>query len=414
MNQKRKRLLLVKPILPFPPDQGTKVVSYDLIRTLSREYDVTVLARIVDREQAAMARELAKVCAGVVTVFPSNRKSIVHRVAFKLWYTLVSAVRRRSLKSLYDCPGTFVRRARKLASEPFDLVILEYWQLYPMLDVFPREKIVLLTHDVDMLVNRQSALLERRLFRKIGKVRRWILEQREETEAYRRVDRVLTLTERDAKAVRAIAKTGARVDVLPVGFDVESYAAGGVGAGENEVRDPHEVLFMGALHAAFNLDSLEHFVFKIYPHLDDDPDIRITVVGGSLPKHLAFFGARDNVNVVGRVDDVRPYLSRAACLVIPLRFGGGLRIRILEAMLAGLPIVCSSVAIAGMDFEPEAEFLLGDEPTVFASQVKRLLADPRLARGIANRARTAAIERYGANVQSEKALRLVGKIINKE
>jgi hypothetical protein len=255
LTDNRKKILLVKPTLPYPPDQGTKIVSYGLIRTLGREYDVTVLARIMSREEERLARELGKNCARVVTVYPPNLKSIFHRAAYKLWYKLLSSARRRSLKSLYDCQGVFVRAARKLAAESFDLVIVEYWQLFPMLSVFPKEKTVLLTHDIDMLVNRRSSLLERNLLKKIGKVRRWLLEQREEVYAYKNSGRILALTPRDAKAVKTIAKNDVWVDVLPVGF-----AAGSIEPDEVE-RDPCEILFMGNLRAGFNLDLL-NFSFK--------------------------------------------------------------------------------------------------------------------------------------------------------
>lgn len=406
MTGKKKKILLVKPILPYPPDQGTKVVSFWLIRTLSLRYDVTVLARILNREDEAVADELRKHCSRVVTLFPSNRKSLLHRAAFKLWYTLVSRVRRRSLKSLYDCPGAFVNAARALAAEDFDLVVLEYWQLYPLLSVFPRDKTVLLTHDIDLLVNRQSSLLEKRLFQKIAKVRRWLQEQREEVYAYKNVNRVLALTPRDAKAVRTIAKTDLDVDVLPMGFDTGSFDAPGGRRGDKEV------LFMGAMNAGFNQDALEHFVNKIYPHLDEEAGLTFTIVGGALPKSVAHFGSLPNVNVVGRVGDVRPYLGRAACIVIPLRFGGGLRIRIIEAMMAGLPVVCSSVAIAGMDFEPGSEFLLADEPKDAADAVKKLTQNREFAAQMAQAAKRAVVERYGEEIQAGKTLELFADILN--
>lgn len=402
----KKKILLVKPVLPYPPDQGTKVVSYWLIRTLARVYDVTVLARIIDRKEAGLAEKLRESCARVVTVFPSSRKSFLHRVFFKFWYILVSWLKRRSMKSLYDCPGSFVKAARALAAESFDLVILEYWQLYPLLSVFPREKTVLLTHDIDLLVNRQSSLLEKRLFKKIGKVRRWLFEQREEINAYKSVDHVLALTPRDAKAVSTIAKTGVRVDVLPVGFDAGTFEAGDQG------RNHREVLFMGAMQASFNVDALEYFANKIYPLLGEETGLKVTVVGGDLPGNLSHFRSYANVEIVGHVPDVRPYLKRAGCLLIPLRFGGGIRIRILEAMMAGLPIVCSSVAIAGMDFAPEKEYLLADEPSAVAAAVKRLTGDPDFAAAMAARARAAVVQRYSEEIQSQKALELFETIIN--
>jgi glycosyltransferase involved in cell wall biosynthesis len=380
------------------------VVSFDLVRTLQRDYDVTVLARILESGESARARELERFCSRVATVLPANRASMWRRVAYKLAYLARSTIGRRSLKSLYDCPGALVRAARELANEDFDLIVMEYWQLYPLFLLFPADRVVLLTHDIDLLVNRQSALLERNLFRKVAKVRRWLIEQREEIAAYRGVRRVLALTERDARAVEIIRKRDDGVDVLPFGIDPDAYP-------EASARDRREVLFMGALRAVFNADALRFFAREVYPHLTDEPDVRYTVVGGALPRGAENLARDPRVEVVGRVADVRPYLARARCLVVPLRFGGGLRIRILEAMMAGLPVVCSSVAIAGMDFRPGTEFLLADTGVETAREIRRLLGDQKLAASISANARRAVVERYGAGKQAERTRTLFRDIL---
>lgn len=403
----RKRVLLIKPVLPYPPNQGTKVVSFDIIRALAENCDVTVLARILDRDEEPLARELESYCSRVVTVFPVNRHSFLHRVVYKLLYLMKTVFVRRSMKSLYDCPGSFVSAARRLAREEFDLVIVEYWQLYPLLALFPPERLVLFTHDVDLLVNRQSALLERNLYRKMHAVRRWLIEQREEIRAYQAAPHVLALTNRDAMAVRKLAGEHKPVDILPFGIEPIAYSGSGAG------REQREVLFLGALGAKFNQDALAYFATKIHPHICDFDGLRVTVVGGELPREVAFFGAYTGVDVLGRVDDIHPYLARATCLVVPLRFGGGLRIRILEAMMAGLPIVCSSVAIAGMDFEPDRHFLLADNPGEFAGQILRLLSDADLRESIASAAHARVVSLYSRSTQAERLRELVEAIANK-
>ena len=400
----RPRILLIKPVLPYPPNQGTKIVSFELIRALQSEFDVTVLARIQSPEEEALARELEVHCERVVTVLAPNRKSILHRVAYKGFYQAKSMLMRRSLKSQYDCPGTFIRAARELAKEDFDLVFVDYWQLYRMLPLFPPERCVLVTHDIDLLVNRQVSLLERNLMRKIQAVRRWILEQREEIEAYRTAGHVWALTEQDKLAVESIRRDGS-VDILPFGVDTDYFSPSGM------QRNNGEILFLGHLKAPFNHDALTYFVQRIHPHLDDIEGHSITVLGGGLPRELEYFGLQRDVEVVGRVPDIRPYLHRASCLVVPLRFGGGLRIRILEAMSAGLPIVCSKVAIAGMPFEEGKEYLLAEAPEDYAAQVRRLLEDEQLATSIS----LAALERvrnlYGAVHQRHRMVELVRGLV---
>jgi glycosyltransferase involved in cell wall biosynthesis len=404
VNRTKPRILLIKPVLPYPPDQGTKVVSFDLIRALGREFDVTVLARVLDRQSRNLAEELEKHCEKVVTVFPAHKRSLVHRVAYRAWYQARSLLGKRSLKSLYDCPAELVDAAARLAGQEYDLFIVEYWQLYPLFTVLPAERTVLLTHDIDQVVNRQDSLLEKRLFHKVRKVRRWLRERREETFAYRQARRVLALTERDADSVRRIAP-GAEVFVLPVGFD-------GARLGRTAVaRRESQVLFMGAMSAGFNRDALEYFVTRVYPHLEDDASIEIRIVGGELPKHLLSFGEKEQVEVVGWVSDVTPYLHEATCLVVPMRYGGGLRIRILEAMFAGLPVVCTPVAIAGMNFEAGEHYLLGETAEGLAGQIKALLGDPVGADALRQAALKAVRERYSTESQAAKTVDLFRRFL---
>jgi len=176
------------------------------------------------------------------------------------------------------------------------------------------------------------------------------------------------------------------------------------------VLDINHALFLGHLAASFNRDALEYFARRIYPRIDGHDGLSITVVGGNLPKELGYFVLQPEVEVVGRVGDVRPYLHRASCLVIPLRFGGGLRIRILEAMAAGLPIVCSSVAIAGMPFESGREYLEANAPDEFERAIKRILDDGDLAGDIAGAAREKIRKEFATSVQDQRTIALFRRL----
>jgi glycosyltransferase involved in cell wall biosynthesis len=405
MNRK-PRILIVKPILPYPPDKGTKVLTFSVIKALRESCDITVLARTMSSSEDRDAKDLGKWCERVVIVRAPNKKSIVHRIGYKLFYSLKALLLRRSLKSLYDCPGVLVREAKRLANHEFDLVIIEYWQLYRLIDLFPRDRVALLTHDVDLLVNRDISLLERRLFQKIASVRRWLVERREEMAAYRKVKRILVLTSRDREMVKDLAAPGTDVSILPFGLDLDRYVPA------NVERNRNEVLFLGAMEAVFNRDALDFFARRVHPLLEDEKDLRIMIVGGELPPGLEYFADSPGVEVIGKVDDPRPFLWRATCLVIPLRFGGGLRIRVLEAMAAGLPIVCSGIAVAGMPFEAGKHYLEAESPEEFSSQIRKLLQSPSLAGNLASRASVRVAEEYSLDVQRERLTKLIEGIFD--
>ncbi len=402
---RRRRILLVKPILPWPPSQGTRVVSAAIIEALLPEYDVTVLARILDASESHAVAELEAMGVRVVTVYPRNRRNLLARVAYRGAYSVRSLFTGRSLKSLYDCPGAVVRTAGQLRRENYDLVILEYWQMHPLLRVFDREHTVLLTHDIDLIVNAQRAVLEEGLLAKAAALRRWHTERSEEMLAYRQARHVWALTARDAGAVQKLSQGAAAVDVMPFGLRDEQFS-------ENIVaRASREILFLGAMGAAFNRDALAHFAADVYPLLASIEGIHFTVVGGALPESLAWFGALRHVEVAGHARDVAPFYQRCACLVVPLRYGGGLRIRILEAMAAGVPVVASPVAVEGMALEPGQHLLIAATPAEYRTHIERLLADPARGAELAHAARAHIYRVYGPQARSEGIRNLVRRRI---
>jgi glycosyltransferase involved in cell wall biosynthesis len=278
--------------------------------------------------------------------------------------------------------------------------------LWRMAEVLPLERTVLLTHDVEMLVNRQNALMERNLYSKIRIVRRWLSERREEIQAYHTFRRILTLTERDRAAVQVIAGKGTPVEVLPFGMDPGDYPDLGI------ERNRREILFVGVMTSSFNKDALEFFIRWIHPQIEHLEDLKTTIVGGWLPKELEYFQKVRGVEITGKVLDVRPYLARAGCIVIPLRFGGGLRTRVLEAMFSGLPVICTAVAMAGMPFEPERDYLQADSPEEFGHQIERLLNSTELATQIANSAKEKVLKLYSRSTQADKLESMLLGFIN--
>ncbi len=387
----KPRVLIIKPVLPYPPNQGTRILSFEIIQTLAPHTELTVACRTVTDEDTANISELEKHCHRVVAVPAPNKKSLLHRIGFKLGYGLQSLLFRRSLKALYDCPAAFRRAVRQLDPESFDLIIVEYWQLFRMFPLLPMDKVVLLTHDIDWDKNRRAALLDKMVLSKIAKVRTWLNEKNEETAAYLTARNIWALTERDADAVREV-NPKANVQVLPFGIDPERFPPPDQGVDRRE-----RILFMGAMSAPFNIDALVYFAEKVMPHLDEFTG-EIAIVGGELPEPARFLLADDRVKVVGRVPDVAPYLAESAAMVIPMRFGGGLRIRILEAMMAGLPLVCTTVAIAGMDFEIGRHYRHADRPEAIAAHLMDLVDDRESAQMMAQNARERVIGRYSTPV----------------
>jgi glycosyltransferase involved in cell wall biosynthesis len=190
-------------------------------------------------------------------------------------------------------------------------------------------------------------------------------------------------------AVHVVPNT---VTAEPIGHDVG-------------VRIPDSLIFTGSLRYAPNRDAVCWFLDEIFPSVRASiPGARLTVTGdaGSEPPQVG-----PEVVLTGRVADVRPLLAASAVSLAPIRVGGGTRLKILEAMAVGTPVVATTKAVEGLDVQDGEHLLIADTPRRFADAVRRLLQDPAGARAMAERAGRLFRARYDANVVVPEFLRLV-------
>jgi glycosyltransferase involved in cell wall biosynthesis len=231
----------------------------------------------------------------------------------------------------------------------------------------------------------QTGSLGRRLYHTIN----WSKLRREELATYQAADGVFLCSATDERRLLNLAPN-IRTAVIPNAADVEYYRPR---AGD-PLSDGRTVVFFGHLSYVPNVDGVAYFVRDIWPRIAaSHPDARCKIIGTSpSPSLLALQGPR--IEVTGFVPDLRPHLATAAAVVVPLRLGGGTRLKIVEAMAMAKAVVSTSLGAEGIEAVSGRDILIEDEATAFADAVNRLLADPDLARRIGQSARELAVERY--------------------
>jgi glycosyltransferase involved in cell wall biosynthesis len=282
---------------------------------------------------------------------------------------------------------------RALRATRFDVVNLESSFLghFDLRQAPPGEKLPSLivdSHNIDFDLARQYARtgsLGRRLYYGAN----WRKLRREELGTYRDADGVYLCSEADEQRLLDLVP-GTRTEVIPNAADVEYYQL----RPTDPPPDGRTVVFFGLLSYVPNVDAVLHFVQDIWPRIADaHPAARCKIIGGRPPPSLlALAGPR--IEFTGYVSDLRPHLAAAAALVVPLRLGGGTRLKIVEGMAMGKAIVSTTLGAEGIDAVPGRDLLIEDEPEAFAHAVNRLLAQPSLAARIGQSARQLAVDRY--------------------
>jgi glycosyltransferase involved in cell wall biosynthesis len=283
---------------------------------------------------------------------------------------------------------------RAMARVDFDVVLVEGSMMWRF-GYGSRTPVVLDEHNVEYEILERTYVAERSPVRKLYAYLEYVKFKREELAAWRGATRCVFTSERERNIMLGERMSTPAV-AIPNGVDLDH-----LGPGEDDV-DPSSVLFTGRIAYRPNTDAVLYFVRKILPIIHRSrPDVVLTVAGADVPPDVRRL-AGPNVVVTGPVPDMRPYWRRAAAVVVPLRFGGGTRIKVLEALAMARPVVSTSLGCEGIDVVPGDHLLMADEPEWFAQSVLRVLGDPELGANLGRRGRMLVEARYAWSRLSEQ------------
>jgi glycosyltransferase involved in cell wall biosynthesis len=220
---------------------------------------------------------------------------------------------------------------------------------------------------------------------------------RMEQRVFRSATRVVAVSPDDARLVRELFGVD-HVDVVDNGIDKAYYE------NVSGCRDPRRVLFLGSLDWRPNLDAVDLLLDRVFPLVAGrEPAARLSIVGRSPPESLRQrVRGMDRVELHADVPDVRPFLDASGVLAVPLRIGGGSRLKILEALAAGLPVVSSRVGAEGLDLCPDQHLVVVDDEEQMANALLKALRNPAPLQLMAERGRAWVQERYDWSVLADK------------
>jgi glycosyltransferase involved in cell wall biosynthesis len=391
MIPERLNILFVSQMPASPPRFGAQARVHGLMTQLARCHDLTAVMLVDEEFDAEECRKAMQAYCRVVLV---PNPHVQHGLAKRL-QQLRSLASTRSFERLQVTVPAMQRALdRVLRADRFDVVNLEFSFLGEChLRQAPPGKnlpaLVVDSHNIDYDLARQYARDGSSLVRRLYASANWRKLRWEELETYRYADGVYLCSAADERRLLDEVSE-ARTTVIPNAADVEHYQP----RPTDPPPDGRTVVFFGLLSYVPNIDGVTHFVRDIWPRVAEaHPEARCKIIGGRPPPSLlALAGPR--VELTGFVSDLRPHLAAAAAVVVPLRLGGGTRLKIVEAMAMGKAIVSTTLGAEGIEVVPGRDLLVEDEPAAFAEAVNRLLAEPSRAARIGQSARQLAVERY--------------------
>jgi len=364
------KILFLSQIVPYPPHGGVLQRGYNLIREISKYNKVHLLAYVhpdtlKSSEEVEKARtELLKYCE-LVEFFPLwVKKSPLHKVV-GLAFGAVSSL---PFSVLAHKSRTMQIAIRSLSSkESYDVVHFDTLALIQFDPQLRKAAKVLVHHNIESTLMERRADAERTLPARKYLHRQAQCLRRYEYLTSKAVSVNVVVSESDGSLLRAINPL-ATVAVVPNGVDIDYFSP-------NDESETMSLIYTGGMNMFANRDAVLYFLKYSWPLVRaEEPKAKFYAVGQDPPKELLEFAETDkHVVVTGFVDDVRPYISQSAVYVVPLRVGGGTRLKILDAMAMRKAIVSTSIGCEGLEITPNKNLLIADDPVQFAGHILRLL-----------------------------------------
>jgi glycosyltransferase involved in cell wall biosynthesis len=393
------RVLVVGAQFPFPPRSGFETRFYQLLRQLASRHEITLLTYAAADELSDAEELRSEFDVEVVQRNPISRLEKRRDQLVSLTSTAPFAARDVRSGEMQDAID------RLSAHREFDAVQLESIFLWGYR--FPTgTRIVLDEHNVEYEVFARMRDVERSALRRSFYRLEEIRVRRFEQSAWRQVAGCVVTSPREEQIVRAHAPETPTV-VVPNSVDVDYFRPTGA-----DVAD-RTIVFNGVLDYWPNVDAAHFLVDEVMPILRERcPGVRLMIVGRGRPAELEAF-RRPDVDVTGEVPDVRPYLEGAAVVAVPIRMGGGTRLKVVEGLALEKPLVSTTLGCEGIDVRDGEHLLIADTAESFASQVMRIFDAPELGRALGSAGRSLVAREYSWDAAGERLAELYAQVVRR-
>ncbi len=361
------KILWLKTGLLHPLDTGGKLRTFNMLKVLNKRHKITYLALKSPDTSAEIVKKACEYSSTQILIPFSEAKKRSFRFYCELFLNLFS----KYPYAVAKYKSGLMTKAIAEQESDFDLVVCDF--LAPSINwiraIKHSSKSLLFQHNVEALIWKRLTENSNNYFTRRYFKSQWRRMAQYEKNVSARFGGVVGVSDEDCRIMRKEYGLKNVLGSVPTGVDIEYFKPDG--------RAPEQgfILFLGSMDWMPNIDAVQYFVGSIFPIIKEKyPSAKLAIVGRNPTKPVKELSDNDkSIVVTGTVDDVRPYLRKASVMVVPLRAGGGTRIKIYEAMASGVPVVSTSVGAEGLDVENNKNILIGDSPEDFADKTLRIL-----------------------------------------
>jgi len=396
-------ILFLAPRFPLPADTGGKIRTLNILKQLARENHVHLACFSFENDDAQLADDIKKL--GIeVTLVPMNESSIWKKAFGLYFYSIPFSLAKYNTASM----ATTVKDLLK--ANQFDAVHVDHLHMAHYIKYFRDTPRMLDEHNVEYKILERCADVETSPVKRHAyhdqAVKMWAFE----ADMAQRFQCVFACSEDDRVLLNRITSGLIPIHVVPNGVDTEYFQP----QKDNAADQEDALVFTGSMDWLPNDDGITYFCRDILPLIWQAKNkVKMYVVGKNPSAAVKELAAKDSrVIITGRVDDVRPYIERSKIFIVPLRIGGGTRLKILEAMSMHKAVVSTTIGAEGIQYTRDVNIALADNPQQFAHKVIDLIDHPARIKSMGIEGRQLVLEKYDWNVIGQKLNAIYEKAIH--
>ena len=393
------KILFLTQIVPFPPDAGPKVKTWHVLRSLVGQGHSVTLVSFVRTEEMQHISALRELCHAVHAV-PIHRSRLADMKYMIRSYLTQRPflVERDDLRPMQELVDKLVREENFDCIHADQLTMVQFALRGAASASGKKPKVIMDAHNavwtiVERMAENARWFLKPVLNTEAKRVKRY------EGELLKTVDHVLAVTEIDRVGLEEAMQSlngsrnghAAPITVVPIAVDTQQLQP------IQRKRGSKNIVTLGTLHYPPNADGIRWFLNQVFPLIRQHvPEATLTIIGKNPPRDFLETAAQnpEAIQITGYVPDLAPYLQESALMVVPVRAGGGMRVRILEAFSYAMPVVTTTIGLEGIQGVPEKDVLVADTTTDFANRVIQLLENPDLQQKLSTNGRQLAETKY--------------------
>ena len=391
-----QKVLFLSPQLPFPPISGGVIKSWRLVEFLSERYTLSLATFLKNEDDKSVQKLLnqIKIQAHYFEKIDIPRTAL-NLIKSNLLLQPLNLYRNRSQK---------FRNEVAVLSQKVDAIFVDHYEMFQYVPADFKGRIILHQHNCEYLIWERYAELEKNPLKKIALKNQAFWIKRYEKSICQRADTILAAPNDIQELVKIGADESKFYETFHLGEDfLLRYPA----LQWEKLEDA--VLFIGTLTWEANIDSVLYFLHEIWPNLlEKSPNLKFYIIGKN-PDERIVKAVNNSTNTIltGFVSDLELYYSKCKVFVSPLRFGSGIKVKVMNALYRGIPTVSTTIGAEGLAVQNETSMLITNDSTQFAQDVFRLLTDHKLWNQISTNSRRLAQEQYTWKAVFEKVIQAI-------